>query len=246
MVCKFILFALVLTGIVLAACATAPAPAAIPASASNPVSSVASSSSASSASASVASSSVASSSLPSDTVKLVIVPSASEARFRAREVLAGNTLPNDAVGTTKAIEGTIIGKMDGSIVSAQSKVRVDLRTLKSDQAMRDNFIKQDTLNTSKYPYADFVLIEAPGLPKALPADGQVNFQLVGDMTIRDVTKRMTWDVKSQVKGDVVTGTAVSKFTFALFNMTKPNVARVLSIEDTVQLELDFTLQRVYN
>ena len=240
MVRKIILFVLVLAGIVLAACSTAPAATPVPTS----TASVAPSSSA--ASAPAVSSSAAASTLPSDTVKLVIVPSASEARFRAREVLAGNTLPNEAVGATKSIEGTIIGKMDGTIVSAQSKVRVDLRTLKSDQAMRDNFIKQDTLNTAKFPYADFVVVEAPGLPKALPADGQVNFQLVGDMTIRDVTKRMTWDVKSQVKGDLITGNAVSKFTFAFFNMTKPNVARVLSIEDTLQLELDFTLQRVYN
>jgi len=160
--------------------------------------------------------------------------------------LAGNTLPNDAIGKTKVIEGTIIGKMDGTIVSAQSKFRVDLRTLKSDQAMRDQYIQGSTLSTAQYPYAEFVPMEAKGLPKALPADGKVNFQLVGDMTIRGVTKPITWDVTSQVNGDVVTGKAVTKFDFALFNITKPSVARVLSIEDAVQLELDFTLQRVYN
>jgi len=234
---KLSLLVLVVTSLIIAACATAPAPTSTPVPALKPASSSVASSVVSSA---------ASTTLPTDTVKLVIVPSTSEARFRAREVLAGNTLSNDAVGTTKQIEGTLIGKMDGTIVSAQSKFRVDLRTLKSDQAMRDNFIKQDTLNTAKFPYAEFVPIQAPGLPLALPADGKANFQLVGDLTVRDVTKRVTWDVVSQVNGDLITGTAVTKFSFGYFNMTKPNVARVLSIEDTIQLELDFTLQRVYN
>ena len=239
MVRKYILFLLVLVGLVLAACATTPAPTAT--SVSAPASQSASSASA----ASVASSSAVSA-LPSDTVKLVIVPSTSEARFRAHEVLAGNTLPNDAVGATKVMEGTVIGKMDGTIVAAQSKFQVDLRTLKSDQAMRDQFIQRTTLDTAKYPYATFVPTQATGLPKTLPADGKINFQLVGNMTVRDVTKPMTWDVKSQVNGDTITGNAVTQVNFELFNMTKPSVARVLSIEDNFKLELDFTLQRVYN
>lgn len=261
MVQRYIVFVFVLASLLLAACAPAPTATPVPAPASQVATSAAKNSSVSSASASSVSSAASSASasassaatsssgastVPSDTVKLVIVPSASEARYRVREVLAGNTLPNDAVGATKTIDGTIFGKMDGSLVSAQSKFRVDLRTLKSDQGMRDQFIQGGTLSTAQYPYAEFVPTETKGLPKTLPADGKVNFQLVGNMTIRGVTKPLTWDVTSQANGDVVTGKATTKFEFSLFNITKPSVARVLSIEDTVQLELDFTLQRVYN
>ncbi len=179
----------------------------------------------------------------SDVVRLVIVSDKSEARYRVREQLANLSFPSDAVGSTNAITGTIMGKTDGSIVADQSKFQVDLRTLKSDQAMRDGFISRSTLQTNQYPYATFVPTSAPGLPLTLPADGKVTFKLIGNLTIRDVTKPVTWDVQGTVNGNTVTGTATTSFTFEYFDLTRPNVARVLSIDDNIKLELDWMLQR---
>lgn len=179
----------------------------------------------------------------SDVVRLVIVPDKSEARYRVREQLANLSFPSDAVGSTNAITGTIVGKTDGTIVSDQSKFQVDLRTLKSDQAMRDGFISRSTLQINQYPYAIFVPTSAPGLPLTLPADGKVAFKLIGNLTIRDVTKPVTWDVQGTVNGNTAAGTATTSFTFEYFDLTRPNVARVLSIDDNIKLELDWTLQR---
>ena len=178
-----------------------------------------------------------------DVVRLVIVPDKSEARYRVREQLANLSFPSDAVGSTNAITGTIVGKTDGTIVSDQSKFQVDLRTLKSDQAMRGGFISRSTLQTNQYPYATFVPTSAPGLPLTLPADGKVAFKLIGNLTVRNVTKPVTWDVQGTVNGNTATGTATTSFTFEDFGLTRPNVARVLSIEDNIKLELDWTLQR---
>jgi polyisoprenoid-binding protein YceI len=182
-------------------------------------------------------------SVSSDTVKLVMVPDKNEARYRVREQLAGVNLPSDAVGATKQVTGTIVGKLDGTIVSTQSKFRVDLRTLRSDRDQRDNFLRRNVLETDKYPYADFVPLEAPGLPLKLPADGKVSFKLIGDLTIRDVTKRVTWDVAGQVNGNEASGTANTSFNFAYFNLQQPRVPLVLSIEDNIKLELDIFLRR---
>ncbi len=178
-----------------------------------------------------------------DTVKLVMVPGKNEARYRVREQLANVSLPNDAIGATKEISGTIIGKLDGTIVSAQSKFRVDMRTLKSDRDQRDNFLRRNVLETDRFPFSEFVPLEAPGLPLKLPADGKVEFKLIGDLTIRDVTKRVTWDAKGTVVGDEATGTAATSFNFAYFNLTRPSVPVVLSIEDNIKLELDIVLKR---
>lgn len=178
-----------------------------------------------------------------DTVKLATVPGKNEARYRVREQLAGVNLPSDAVGVTKEFSGTIVGKLDGTIIPAQSKFSVDLRTLKSDRDQRDNFLRRSVLETDKFPFATFVPTEAPGLPLKLPADGKVNFKLIGDLTIRDVTKRVTWDATGQVTGDEATGTATTSFNFATFNLQQPRVPLVLSIEDTIKLELDLALKR---
>lgn len=182
----------------------------------------------------------------SDTVTLVIVPASSQVRYRVREQLAGVSLPSDAIGSTNAITGQIVGKLDGTIVSAQSKFVVDVRTLQSDQGMRDNFIQGTPLQTSQYPTVTFVPTSAPGLPLTPSASGPTTFQLVGDLTIRDVTKPTTWQATCQLDSSQTQGkcSVTTTFTFKDFNLTQPRVGRVLSIEDKITLEADLVFERV--
>jgi polyisoprenoid-binding protein YceI len=173
-----------------------------------------------------------------------IVPEQSEARYRAREQLLGRPLPNDAVGRTNAVEGQIVFAADGTIDSQQSQVTVDLRTLKSDEARRDNYIKQNTLEVDRYPTATFQPTAASGLPWPLPTSGQLQFQLEGNLTVHGVTKPVTWNVEATVDGNRITGTATTQVTFDDFGMTPPRVPVVLSLEDTITLELNFMVERV--
>jgi polyisoprenoid-binding protein YceI len=174
-------------------------------------------------------------------LRFSIVPEATEARFRVREQLAGMQLPNDAVGTTRAVQGTIVFGPSGEIVREQSKVIVDLNSLRTDQPMRDAFIKQNTLQTQRYPTAEFVPHTAQGLPWPLPASGEAAFQLIGELTIHGVTRTVTWDVRARFTGQEVRGIATTSVTFGDFGMTQPRVARVLSIEDNIRLELEFAM-----
>jgi len=118
------------------------------------------------------------------------------ARYKVHEQLAGINFPSEAVGTTQAVTGTIVVNPDGSIDTAQSKLSVDLRTIKSDQQMRDGYIQGRTLETEKYPTLELRPKRATGLPAPLPAgmQAQAGFQLVTDMTLHGVTKEVTWNV----------------------------------------------------
>jgi polyisoprenoid-binding protein YceI len=178
---------------------------------------------------------------PTDQLRLVLDPAQSEARYQAREQLANISFPTDAVGTTKAISGTIVIDESGTIVSQASKFVVDLTTLKSDKAQRDRFIQRNTLQTDTYPTAEFVPTQVVGLPSPLPTSGPVTFQLVGDLTVYGVTHPTTWDVTAQVAGQALTGSASTSVTFEDFNMTPPRVPVVLSVEDNITLIVDFNL-----
>lgn len=178
-----------------------------------------------------------------DTIRFVLVPEKSEARFRVREQLANVSLPSDAIGKTREFTGTLVVKSDGTIVSPDSKFVVDIGTLATDRPQRDNFIKRSVLQTNQYPTAVFVPTQVAGLPSPLPQSGQVSFKLTGDLTIRNVTKPVTWDVTASVQGNQVTGQATTAFKFGDFSLTQPRVPVVLSIEDNIKLELDVTLQR---
>jgi len=173
---------------------------------------------------------------------LEVVPSASEARYRVREQLAGYNFPNDAVGTTRSISGTIAFDAQGRLEPG-SKLTVDLRTLRSDEAKRDNYLRANTLTTASFPYTEFVPREVRGLPFPLPASGRASVQILGNLTVRGVTRPTTWDGTAEFQGRAVRLQVRTAFKFGDFELTQPRIFRVLSIEDLIRLEVDLTLRQ---
>lgn len=167
------------------------------------------------------------------------------ARYKVREQLAGINFPSDAVGTTQGVTGAIVINPDGSIDAAKSKLTVDLRTLKSDQQMRDGYIQGRTLETEKFPLLEFVPKRTVGLPAPLPSGrgAQSGFELIGDMTLHGVTKEVTWQVVAVFGNDQVGGRATTTLLFPTFNLTKPTLARLMSVEDKIELEIEFRCKR---
>lgn len=179
-----------------------------------------------------------------DTIRLTLVPGKSQARYRVREQLASLSLPSDAIGSTSSVSGTVVGKTDGTLVPSDSKFVVDLQTLQSDRSQRDNFLRRNVLQTDQYPNATFVPTQVTGLPSTLPTSGNISFKLTGDLTVRNVTKPVTWNVTCQPQGNEGACHATTSFQFEYFDLTPPRVGPVLSIVDNITLEVDAVLQRV--
>ena len=171
------------------------------------------------------------------------ISSGSEARYRVREQLAFLDFPNDAVGVTQDVEGKLVLGSDGTVSAEDSLIRVDLSTLQSDEDRRDNYVRNRTLGTSQYPHTEFVPTVISGLEWPLPSTGEASFSITGDMTVRDVTKEVTWEITAQFGEDQITGTATTDFTFDEFDLNVPSVAVVLSVENNIRLEIDFVLQK---
>jgi polyisoprenoid-binding protein YceI len=186
--------------------------------------------------------------VPSQTSALVRldVIEGSTANYRVREQLAGVEFPNDAVGTTQGVEGRLVLGPDNSVQADQSKLTVDLTTLKSDRDRRDNYLRRRTLETERFPRAVFVPKRVQGLPSPIPGSGEARFQLLGDMTIKDVTAEVTWDVTASFSQSEIAGKAATKFGFDKFRLTKPSVMSVLSVDDEIKLELNFRLKKSAN
>jgi len=166
----------------------------------------------------------------------------SRAEYRVREQLARLNFPNDAVGTTESVTGALVINADGSFASG-SKLTVDLRSLRTDEPKRDGFVRENTLETNRYPSAEFVPRRQKGLPMPLPATGTANLQLVGDMTLHGVTAEHAWDVAATFAADSVTAKATTRFNFAKFKITVPRVFGLLSVDDDIRLELNLRMNR---
>jgi polyisoprenoid-binding protein YceI len=176
-------------------------------------------------------------------VRYQVVADASEVRYRVREQLVGLSFPNDAVGATRAIEGGIALDAQGRILPAESRVAVDLRTLRSDEPRRDNYLRRNTLETDRFPTVVFVPTEARNLAVPLPAAGTADFELAGNLTIRETTRPTTWQATATFDGPSVTVRAKTAFRFGDYGLRVPRVSVVLSVEDDIRLEADLTLRR---
>jgi polyisoprenoid-binding protein YceI len=169
--------------------------------------------------------------------------SGNKARYRVRERLVGNELDNDAVGETQKVSGTIALDKAGKIIPTESGFTVELASLKSDQERRDGFVRRRLLVTDTFPSTRFQVTEVKGLPSKLPTSGTSEFQLIGNLTVKGVTRPTTWNVKATVTGNRLTGSAATKFTFADFQLTQPKVPVLLSVVDTIALEYDFAMTK---
>ena len=173
----------------------------------------------------------------------VLTRQGSEARYRVREQLAGFDFPNDAVGATEDITGAITLDPGGTIVSERSEFRIQLASLTTDNERRDGYVQRRTLEVEEYPEAVLVPLGFVNLPSPLPQSGTFSFQLEADLTLHGQTQATLWDVTAEFGPDTITGLATTAFPFDTFGIAVPQVARVLSVDDEIRLELQFRVVR---
>ena len=169
----------------------------------------------------------------------------SVARYKVEEVLA-RTGFKVATGETADVGGKVVFDADGNVAAGESRIAVSVGTLRTDSDRRDGYVRNRTLETDTYPEVVFVPT-AIGWVNPAAADGELSgvqeFTIAGDLTVKDQTRPVVWNATAEFREDgTASGQASVEFTFADFGMTKPSVAIVLSVEDTIRLELDFVGQ----
>lgn len=180
--------------------------------------------------------SAAASGAPAGGATFTVVGDQSQAKVTVDEKLAFLPSNSNAVLTTNSMQGQIVLGADGKPTDA-SKIQVDLRTLKSDQTMRDNYIRTTTLQSDQFPLAEFVITGVDGWNGPLQSGQQTTFKLLGTMTIHGVTKPVTFDTAATMNGGTLTGTATTAFTFEDFGMTPSNKANIVTVTDKINLEM---------
>ncbi len=144
-----------------------------------------------------------------------------------------------AVGRTSSVSGTLT--FDGKAIT-DVQVTADLTTLQSDQAMRDNALRTQALETVKYPTATFRLTQ-PIVLDDVPAEGvPVTVTAVGELTLHGVTRPITITLQGQRTNGLVVVVGSTEIRFAEFNIQQPRSFNVLSVADHGTLELQLVFQ----
>ena len=181
----------------------------------------------------------------------VIVPDKSKASYTVtEEFFAGALRPlgidpgfNTAFGWTRNIRGQLsINLNKFPPLVGDSVFIVELRTLSSDQDRRDEMIQRQFLESNIFPLAVFVVTTIEKFPLEAQEGQVINFTLVGDMTIREITQPFTFQVEAILEDGILTGTAVGSLTMTDFGFDPPSIAGILTVSDPAIITLEFTMQ----
>jgi len=167
-----------------------------------------------------------------------IVQAQSEARFIINEVLNG--APKTVVGTTDQVAGEIAINTSNPAESKVGEILINARTLATDNDFRNRAIKNQILNTNEYEFITFTPTELVGLPDGATVGESYTFQIKGDLTVRDVTRNVIFDVMVTPTSETqIKGMASTTILYADYGIVIPKVRAVASVDDDVKLEIEF-------
>ena len=164
-------------------------------------------------------------------------PAVSFAGFRVDEVLA-SVGEFTAVGRTADVSGSI--ELSGNVLVAAT-VEVTMGTLRTDNGSRDSQVRR-ALSTNDFPVATFTLVEPVELPAGIAEGEAFAGSALGDLTIKGVTNRATFDLQAQLVGDTMVAVGSSDVTFSDYDVRAPTAPIVVSVEDhgIMEFQLLFT------
>jgi polyisoprenoid-binding protein YceI len=164
----------------------------------------------------------------------------SEVSFTLTEELMGT--PTTVIGTTKDVAGDVAVDLANPANSRVGTLRISARTLATDSEFRNRAIRGQILqsNDNKYEFIEFTPTAISGLPAAAKVGDTLNFQLMGDLKVRDITQSVTFDVSVTVTSDTqLDGKANAQVTREQFNLQIPNAPGVANVSNDVKLEITF-------
>mgnify|MGYP002713233813 CR=1 FL=1 len=147
----------------------------------------------------------------------------------------------EAIGTTNDFEGELQLLIEGTTITVEGgQFTVNLRTLKSDEARRDERIREQHLESDRFPLAEYTITGVEGLPETYIEGEEVTFQLIGDMTIREVTNEVIFTTTAVLQDDTITGSAFTEIMMVDFGFDPPEIVGFLKALDPARIEVEFT------
>jgi polyisoprenoid-binding protein YceI len=173
-----------------------------------------------------------------------IVPEESRVTYEVNETfLDGNRL-GTAVGVTQGIEGEFQVDRANPQNSQLGTVTIDISQLTSDSGRRDNALRDRFLQSAQFPLAVFAPTSIEGFPAAVQEGVDIPLTISGDLTIREVTRPVTFDTVVRLESDRITGQALTTILMSDYGFGPISVAGMLNTEDEVKVTFDFVARPV--
>jgi polyisoprenoid-binding protein YceI len=158
--------------------------------------------------------------------------------YRIRERLGAISAPNDVVGRSHNVTGTVV--ITGSTLTA-AQVTVDMTTLRTDMEPRDGRMREDGLETLRFPTANFRLTRPVALGD-VSGGRVVSLRLPGELTLHGVTRQVTFPLQARWDGATIQVAGSMPLRRADYALQVPSLVG-FRIQDQGAVELELTLVR---
>ena len=176
--------------------------------------------------------------LPAAGQTFVIAPEESEARFIIEEELFGK--PKTVVGTTSALSGDLTVVPADPSASEIGVIQIDADTFITDHDRRNGAIRRFILQSGRHRFITFNATALTGLPDEVAVGDEVQFEVTGDLTVREITRPVLFNVSLQVVSETeIQGTASTIVALETFELTIPQVPSVANVGEEFIVEFDF-------
>jgi polyisoprenoid-binding protein YceI len=177
---------------------------------------------------------------PSQTTIYQINQSESQVRFNIFELLRGQ--PKDVIGVSNQVAGQVAVNLADLGGAQIGEIVINARTLETDDSRRNQAIRNRILFTDQYEFITFKPTQISGLSGSAAPGQSFTFQVTGDLTIKNITQPMTFDVTVTVESpERLVGSAKATLNRADFELVVPSVPFVANVGETITLEIDFVL-----
>jgi polyisoprenoid-binding protein YceI len=167
-----------------------------------------------------------------------IVPGESSLQYEVGETFLDGNRFNTALGVTPQVQGEISVDPAAPQNSNIRTITADISQFASDSGRRDNALRERFLESSAFPMVTFVPTSIEGLPATYQEGQEIPLKISGDLTIRDVTRPVTFDAVVKVANNELTGQATTTFLMSDFGIGPISVAGILNTEDQVKITMN--------
>lgn len=168
----------------------------------------------------------------------VIAAEESEARFIIDELLLGQ--PKTVIGTTNAISGELTIDAANPAASVIGPIQIDAGTFVTDSDRRNGAIRRFILQSNQHQYITFIAAEFTGLPDAVSVGDEIQFEITGNLTVRDISNSALFIVTMVVVSESeLQGTASTIVLRDDYELTIPQVPSVANVGEEFIVEFDF-------
>jgi polyisoprenoid-binding protein YceI len=171
--------------------------------------------------------------------------SASRLSFSVMATVRGTS--TNVIGETNQVTGELVINFENPEASQLGTIRINARSLTTAEEFTNRALRSQILQSSEdeFEFIVFTPTQLNGLPQSIAIGETYSFEILGDLTILNISNPVSFATEVSIEGDsVISGTATATVLYSDWDISIPNIPNVPELSDEVTLSIEFVARAV--